>query len=132
MYIKYELFRSKNNEMFNSGMVEIVLRDDKDLIAIDDIISGVMKYHIQQLPEINKYGTGYIGSVKLISIVVNDNDYVSDLNEEAFKGYMANINQNITVEWNRTTNNTTDEQKPIKTEPQKNKQGRKKKVDSNG
>ena len=46
MYIKYELFRSKNNEMFNSGMVEIVLRDDKDLIAIDDIISGVMKYHL--------------------------------------------------------------------------------------
>lgn len=132
MYIKYEMFRSKNNEMFNSGMVEIVLRDDKDLIAIDDIISGVMKYHIQQLPEINKYGTGYIGSVKLISIVVNDNDYVSDLNEEAFKGYMANINQNITVEWNRTTNNTTDEQKPVKTEPQKNKRGRKKKVDSNG
>ena len=132
MYIKYELFRSKNNEMFNSGMVEIVLRDDKDLIAIDDIISGVMKYHIQQLPEINKYGTGYIGSVKLISIVVNDNDYVSDLNEEAFKGYMANINQNITVEWNRTANNTTDEQKPVKTEPQKNKRGRKKKVDSNG
>lgn len=132
MYIKYELFRSKNNEMFNSGMVEIVLRDDKDLIAIDDIISGVMKYHIQQLPEIKKYGTGYIGSVKLISIVVNDNDYVSDLNEEAFKGYMANINQNITVEWNRTANNTTDEQKPVKTESQKNKRGRKKKVDSNG
>lgn len=132
MYIKYELFRSKNNEMFNSGMVEIVLKDDKDLIAIDDIISGVMKYHIQQLPEIKKYGTGYIGSVKLISIVVNDNDYVSDLNEEAFKGYMANINQNITVEWNRTANNTTDEQKPVKTEPQKNKRGRKKKVDSNG
>lgn len=132
MYIKYELFRSKNNEMFNSGMVEIVLRDDKDLIAIDDIISGVMKYHIQQLPEIKKYGTGYIGSVKLISIVVNDNDYVSDLNEEAFKGYMANINQNITVEWNRTANNTTEEQKPVKTEPQKNKRGRRKKVDSNG
>lgn len=129
MYIKYELFRSKNNEMFNSGMVEIVLRDDKDLIAIDDIISGVMKYHIQQLPRIKKYGTGYIGRVKLISIVVNDNDYVSDLNEKAFKGYMANINQNITVEWNRTTNNTTEEQKPVKTEPQKNKRGRKKRVD---
>lgn len=129
MYIKYELFRSKNNEMFNSGMVEIVLRDDKDLIAIDDIISGVMKYHIQQLPEIKKYGTGYIGSVKLISVVINDNDYVSDLNEGAFKGYMANINQNITVEWNRTTNNTTDEQKPVKTEPQKNKRERKKRVD---
>ena len=132
MYIKYEMFRSKNNEMFNSEMVEIVLRDDKDLIAIDDIISGVMKYHIQQLPEIKKYGTGYIGSVKLISIVINDNDYVSDLNEEAFKGYIANINQNLIVEWNRTTNNTTEEQKPVKTEPQKNKRGRKKKVDNNG
>ena len=132
MYIKYELFRSKNNEMFNSGMVEIVLRDDKDLIAIDDIISGVMKYHIQQLPEIKKYGKGDNSSVKLISIVVNDNDYVSDLNEEAFKGYIANINQNITVEWNRTINNTTEEQKPVKTEPQKNKRGRRKKVDSNG
>lgn len=132
MYIKYELFRSKNNEIFNSGMVEIVLSNDKDLIALDDIISGVMKYHIQQLPEIKKYGTGYVGRCKLVSIVINDNDYVSDLNEEAFKGYVANINQNITVEWNKTTNNITEEEKPVKIEPQKKKRGRKKKVDSNG
>lgn len=132
MYIKYELYRSKNNEMFDSGMVEVVLKDDRDLVILDDIISSVMKYHIQQLPEIKKYGTGYVGRCKLVSIVINDNDYVSDLNEEAFKGYIANINQNITVEWNRSTNNIVDEQKPVKIEPQKKKRGRKKKVDNNG
>ena len=132
MYIKYELYRSKNNEMFDSGMVEVVLKDDRDLVILDDIISSVMKYHIQQLPEIKKYGTGYVGRCKLVSVVINDNDYVSDLNEEAFKGYIANINQNITVEWNRSTNNIVDEQKPVKIEPQKKKRGRKKKVDNNG
>lgn len=132
MYIKYELYRSKNNEMFDSGMVEVVLKDDRDLVILDDIISSVMKYHIQQLPEIKKYGTGYVGRCKLVSIVINDNDYVSDLNEEAFKGYIANINQNITVEWNKSTNNIVDEQKPVKIEPQKKKRGRKKKVDNNG
>lgn len=128
MYIKYELYRSKNNEIFDSGMVEVVIRDDRDLILLDNIISGIMKYHIEQLPEIKKYGTGYVGRCKLVSIVINDNDYVSDLNEEAFKGYVANINPNITIEWNRTTNDTSELQKPVKIEPQTKKRGRRKKV----
>ena len=128
MYIKYELYRSKNNEIFDSGMVEVVIRDDRDLILLDNIISGIMKYHIEQLPEIKKYGTGYVGRCKLVSIVINDNDYVSDLNEEAFKGYVANINPNITIEWNRTTNDTSELQKPVKIEPKTKKRGRRKKV----
>ena len=128
MYLKYVLFRSKNNEIFNSGKIELVLKDDRDIIMIDKLIEDVMKYHITQLPEIKKFGLAYIGSVKLVSIVINDNDYVSELNEEGFKGYMANINPNLTVEWNRTTNNITEEQKPVKTQPSGKKRGRKKKV----
>ena len=128
MYLKYVLFRSKNNEIFNSGKIELVLKDDRDIIMIDKLIEDVMKHHITQLPEIKKFGLAYIGSVKLVSIVINDNDYVSELNEEGFKGYMANINPNLTVEWNRTTNNITKEQKPVKTQPNGKKRGRKKKV----
>lgn len=128
MYLKYVLFRSKNNEIFNSGKIELVLKDDRDIIMIDKLIEDVMKHYITQLPEIKKFGLAYIGSVKLVSIVINDNDYVSELNEEGFKGYMANINPNLTVEWNRTTNNITEEQKPVKTQPSGKKRGRKKKV----
>lgn len=101
MYIEYELYRSKNNELFDRASIEVQIRDDKDLIAIDDIISGVLKYHIRQLPIIQKYGEAYVGRARLVSIVVNDNDYVSDLNEEAFNLYIHQIEPNIVVKWNR-------------------------------
>ena len=54
MYIKYELYRTKNQELFNSGAIEWVLKTDKDLIEIDRRIFEVLTYHISELPEIKK------------------------------------------------------------------------------
>ena len=46
MYIKYELYRAKNQELFNAEMIEWVLEDDKDLIEIDRRIRDVLTQHI--------------------------------------------------------------------------------------
>ena len=39
MYIKYELNRAKNGEVFNREMIEWVLETDRDLVELDDINS---------------------------------------------------------------------------------------------
>ena len=62
MYIKYELYRAKNQELFNAEMIEWVLETDKDLIEIDKRMRDVLMQHIQNLPEVKKFGTAYIRS----------------------------------------------------------------------
>lgn len=104
MYIKYELYRAKNQELFNAEMIEWVLETDKDLVELDDRLNYLLAQHISNLEEVKKYGTGYIGKMKIVGLVINDNDYVGDLTEEAFKGYLANsgiVGPDV-IEWNRT------------------------------
>ena len=57
MLVKYKLYRaSKPEEVFNAEMIKINLENDDHLIAIDDILAGVLAQHIQNLPEVKKYG----------------------------------------------------------------------------
>ena len=103
MYIKYELYRAKNQEMFNAEMIEWVLIEDKDLIEIDKRMRDVLAQHIQQLPEIKKFGTAYIGRMKIAGIEINDNDDLGGLNEEEFRKYMANpeVMPYLDIVWNK-------------------------------
>lgn len=119
MYIKYELYRSKNDEMFNAEKIEWVIKDNKDLIDIDNRINQVLATHISQLPIIKKFGTAYIGRMKLVGIEINDNDELGGLNEEAFRSYMANseVMPLLTIVWNKTTTNIDKGKKSVKTEP---------------
>lgn len=103
MYIKYELNRAKNGEVFNREMIEWVLETDRDLVELDDRLNYLLAQHISNVEEVKKYGTGYIGSMKIVGLVINDNDYVGGLNEEAFKGYLSSsemIGPDV-IEWNR-------------------------------
>ena len=88
MYIKYELYRSKNNKLFNAEMIEWVLETDKDLIEIDRRIIGVLTQHISTLPEIQKYGTAYLGRTKIVGIEINDNDNLGGISEQQFRDYI--------------------------------------------
>lgn len=104
MYIKYELNRAKNGEVFNREMIEWVLETDRDLVELDDRLNYLLAQHISNLEEVKKYGTGYIGSMKIVGLVITDKDYVGGLNEEAFKGYLSSsaiIGPDI-IEWERT------------------------------
>ena len=103
MYIKYELYRAKNQELFNAEMIEWVLTEDKDLIEIDKRMRDVLAQHIQQLPEIKKFGTAYIGRMKIAGIEINDNDDLGGLNEEEFRKYMRNpeVMPYLDIVWNK-------------------------------
>ena len=104
MYIKYELYRAKNQELFNAEMIEWVLTEDKDLIEIDKRMRDVLAQHISNLPEVQKYGTAYIGRMNIAGIEINDNDYLGGLTEEEFRKYMANpeVMPYLDIKWNKT------------------------------
>ena len=104
MYIKYELYRAKNQELFNAEMIEWILNEDKDLIEIDRTMRDVLAQHISNLPEVQKYGTAYIGRMNIAGIEINDNDYLGGLTEEEFRKYMANpeVMPYLDIKWNKT------------------------------
>lgn len=104
MYIKYELYRVKNQGMFNAEMIEWVLQEDKDLIEIDRRIRDVLIQHISTLPEIQQYGLAYIGRMKIVGIEINDNDDLGGINEEEFRKYMANpdVMPYLDIKWNKS------------------------------
>ena len=104
MYIKYELYRAKNQELFNAEMIEWVLTEDKDLIEIDKRTRDVLAQHISNLPEVQKYGTAYICRMNIAGNEINDNDYLGGLTEEEFRKYMANpeVMPYLDIKWNKT------------------------------
>ena len=103
MYIKYELYRAKNQELFNAEMIEWVLTEDKDLIEIDKRMRDVLTKHISNLPEIKKYGTAYIGRMKIVGIEINDNDDLGGITEGEFRKYMSNpeVMPYLDIVWNK-------------------------------
>lgn len=104
MYIRYELYRSKYpDQMFNAEMIQWDLQTDKDIIELDKRMRDVLTQHISNLPEVKKYGTGYIGRMKIVNIEITDNDYTSHLGEEQFKAYVSNpeVMPYLTVIWNK-------------------------------
>ena len=88
-------------------MIEWVLTEDKDLIEIDRRIRDVLTQHISNLPEIKKYGTAYIGSMKIVGIEINDNDDLGGLGEAEFRAYMANpeVMPYLNIVWNKKEDN---------------------------
>lgn len=112
MLVKYKLYRaSKPEEVFNAEMIKINLENDDHLIAIDDILAGVLAQHIQNLPEVKKYGIAYVDRMEIVNIEITDEDTI-DLDETKFRSYMTQIMPYLTVIWNKTTNNI-DESKNI-------------------
>jgi len=117
MYITYELYRSsKPDEMFNAEKVEIPIENDDQLVAIDDIINKVLAVHIQNLPEIKKFGIAYVGTMKIIEIEMTDNDNLN-MTEDQFRHFMSTINLflNIPIIWSITNKDIEKEKEPDKT-----------------
>lgn len=116
MLVRYKLYRaSKPEEAFNAEMIKINLENDDHLIAIDDILAGVLAgvlaQHIQNLSEVKKYGIAYVGRMEIVNIEITDEGTI-DLDETKFRAYMTQIMPYLTVVWNKTTNNI-DESKNI-------------------
>ena len=104
MLIRYELYRSKYPDvMFNAEMIKWNLETDKDLIEIDRRLGEVVTQHIQSLPEIQKYGLGYMGRVKIVNIEITDEDDLGGIDESGFRVYLTNpeVNVNVPVIWSK-------------------------------
>lgn len=103
MYIKYELYRAKNEELFNAEMIEWIIEKDEDIVELPERITYLLSQHIQSIPEIQKYGTAYIGRMKLAGIEINDNDYTSELDKEHFIAYIRGLDtmNGVDIVWNK-------------------------------
>lgn len=119
MYIKYELYRAKNQELFDAEAIEWVLKTDKDLIEIDKRMIDVLTQHISNLPVIKKFGTAYIGRMKIVGIQINNNDDLGGLDEKQFRNYMADseVMPYLPIKWCKSETIKDEEQKSIKNEP---------------
>ena len=103
MYIKFELYRAKNGELFDQEMIEWPLQTDEDIVEITERVNTVLAQHLQTIPQVQKYGTAYIGRMKIVNIEITDNDYTSYLDEEQFKAYVSNpeVMPYLTVIWSK-------------------------------
>lgn len=106
MLIRYKLYRSKHSdEVFNAEMIKFNIENDDHLVDIDNILQYLLTTHIQQLPEVKKYGTAYIGRMEIVNIEITDEDNLN-LTEEAFRHYMSTIMPHLEIIWSKTTSNT--------------------------
>lgn len=117
MLVRYRLYRSKYPDVvFNSETIKFVIENDDHLVALDDILTRILSYHIQNLPEIKKFGIAYVQRMEIEFMEITDEDNVN-LDEQSFRHYMSTINPNLRIVWSKTTNNTNKQQKSVTTSP---------------
>lgn len=104
MLIKYILYRAKNNEVFNQEAIKWNLERDEDILDLDARLQYVLTQHISNLPEIQKYGSAYVGKMEIVSVQITNEDYTCELDEEHFMNYIKEILPNLNVIWCKTTN----------------------------
>lgn len=115
MLIRFEMYRSKiPDEMFDSGSIQVDIVNEQELVKIDEVILNVLNKYRTELPVIKKYGVAYMGRLRLVDLTITDSDTAIDLDEGQFNHYIQSIIPGIVVIWNKTTNNTTEEEKVVK------------------
>ena len=115
MKIDFTIYRSKNpDEEINSGIITQPIEDTM-LITLDTYINKLIIAHIRQLDIIKRYGLAYVGSIKLNSLEVTDEDDI-ELNETGFKTFIDGLFTNVRVKWSKVNKNK--EKKCIK-QPEK-------------
>lgn len=119
MYIRYKLYRADMKRVFNAEMIEFIIENDDHLALIDKILQDLLTQHIQNLPEIKKYGIAYVGKMEIVNIEITDKDNVN-LTEEAFRHYMSTILPYLPIIWNVQSNNIDEDKKSFKTDFKEN------------
>lgn len=108
MKINFTLFRSKvPDEEITSGTITQPI-EDTILPSIDTYINNLIIAHTKQLDLIKHYGIAYVGSIKLNSLEITNEDDI-ELNAEGFKNYINNLFTNVDIKWNKDVINKEEE-----------------------
>lgn len=119
MIVNFTLFRSKYpDEEIVTGNIKQPI-EDTILISLDTYINKLIISSAYSLEIIKSYGIAYVGSIKINSIEITDEDDIA-LNEEGFNEYINCLFTNIIVKWNKKTNNTTKDKKSTEIDPSVN------------
>lgn len=115
MLLRFCLYRSSQpDEIIQDGSLKFIIENDDHLSRIDDIIINMLGDYIDTIPEIKKYGLAYIGREEIVDMTITDEDNIN-LSEELFRQYMKTIFPQLTIIWNKTTNNIENEDYVLKT-----------------
>ena len=103
MIINFTLFRSKYpEEEIVTGNIKQPI-EDTILISLDTYINKLIISSAYSLDIIKHYGIAYVGSIKVNSLEVTDEDDIQ-LSEEGFKEFINCLFTNIEIKWSKTTN----------------------------
>lgn len=100
MYITYSAYRSKNNDFIDRRKISLPIGDFRQLLNLDGIILSVIKEDLINIPNINKYGTAYIGDIRCEQFEIVDEDNTDAMNEEQFREYFKEIS-NVPLIWSK-------------------------------
>lgn len=101
MKIDFTIFRSKKpNEEINSGIITQPI-EDSILASIDIFINKLIIANVKQLDIIKKYGLAYVGSIRLNSLEITDEDDI-ELNEQGFTSYINALFTDVDIKWSKT------------------------------
>ena len=121
MIIGFEVYRSSNNELIEDSSIkvdvgelfkELPLEDDVFISKVIEVIQNTLTQYLESTEYVTKYGTAYVGDFKIRSLVFGDNE-VALSKQELIQEFNTKM-PNITILYDETTNNTTEEEKVVK------------------
>lgn len=100
MKVNFTLYRSKvPDEEITSGTITQPI-EDTILPSIDTYINNLIIAHTKQLDIVKHYGIAYVGSIKLNSLEITDDDEI-ELNKDGFSNYIQNFFTNVSIIWSK-------------------------------
>lgn len=125
MKIGFKLFRSKNNQVLDEGYIqvklenalkEVPLENDAFISKFIEVLQNVLTNYIQDRPDVKKFGIAYIGNFEITGVVIEDDDELSVTRDE-FLTEVHNKMPKLTVIYNKSIKYTTEQENPVKIEP---------------
>ena len=103
MFIHYNIYRTgkRKDEIIDSGKLQYNLQNDSDILILREIIYKLLNQYTTELPEVKKYGTGYIGKIEILYIEITDDDNITTP-KEAFNIYHDVELKDLLFKWSKT------------------------------
>lgn len=121
MIIGFEVYRSSTNELIEDSSIKVdvgelfkklTLEDNVFISKVLEVIQNTLTQYLESTEYVTKYGIAYVGDFKIRSLVFDDSE--TNLTEQELVQEFNTKMPNITILYNKTTNNTTDEEKVVK------------------
>lgn len=119
MLIGFEIYRSKNNEVIEDSSIRVdigdlllntKLEDDSFIVETLVVCQRATSEYLEQTEYVKKFGIGYVGNMKLRTIIFENNDNVPFAEQQILDEFKQKA-PNVTVIWNKDIQLITEDRK---------------------